>query len=114
MTKIVQKQRSLFTSRFHLIFFIVWYVGVTLVLLFWKNWQYFRGTCGRKGKIQQAITEQCIFFCLPNNVFLYRFEFLLMLPLVQRCINGSYTAVLFFFCCVWDLLLPKIQRRQEE
>lgn len=27
------------------------------------------------------------FFLLPNNVFLYRFEF--VLPLVQRCINGS-------------------------
>lgn len=49
---------------------------------------------------------QRIYFLLPNNVFLYRFELLLMLPLT--CINGSKLAVLSF---LWDLLLPKIQRR---
>lgn len=42
---------------------------------------------------QQAIGRrldlQRIFFLLPNNVFLYRSESLLTLPLVQRCITGS-------------------------
>ena len=57
--------------------------------------------------MQQAIGRrldlQRIFFLLPNNVFLYRSESLLTLPLVQRCITGSWLSgsfyvVGFYYC----------------
>lgn len=63
---------------------------------FWKNWQYFWTIYQRIWDCSSWLDLQRIFFLLPNNVFLYRFEFLLTLPLVQRCINGSWRVVLFF------------------
>lgn len=106
--KLYKKQRSLFTSSFHLIFFIVWYVSVEVAFVSRRRkkkaifLEYLWAEATQQA-IGRRLDLQRIFFLLPNNVFLYRSESLLTLPLVQRCITGSWLSgsfyvVGFYYC----------------
>lgn len=80
---LIYYSESLFTSLFCLVrlcFFVLF--------LFWKKTGNIFLNYLSRGR--ELMTAGWIFsLSLPNNVFLYRPELLLTLPLVQRCINGS-------------------------
>lgn len=84
MMEVAQNQSIFSYISFSLnLFFIMWYVSIKML----KPGNIFELFIKGKRKMRRVDCSFC--FLLPNNVFLYRSEFLLMLPLVQTCINGS-------------------------
>lgn len=114
--KLYKKQRSLFTSSFHLIFFIVWYVSVEVVFVSRrrKKRQYFWSIYGRRRRSRRSVAG---WICRESFFFCQITFSCTDLNLCWRCLwyrDASLVADLAVLLCCGILLLPKIQRRYEE